>query len=88
MSLPPGGLVGWLRRRRLPLIALAVATGAGLVVASPWQRSGPAPPAAESALTSVINAGAPGLVAQVWGDGSWAVARFYAGLLSGQNPMI
>ena len=36
MSLPPGGLAGWLRRRRLPLIALAAAaaTGAGLVAAS------------------------------------------------------
>ena len=82
MSLPPGGLAGWLRRRRLPLIALAAAaaTGAGLVAASPWQRPGPAPPAVESALTSVIDAGAPGLVAQVWGDGSWAEAKGLADL--------
>ena len=82
MSLPPGGLAGWLRRRRLPLIALAAAaaTGAGLVAASPWQRPGPAPPAVESALTSVIDAGAPGLVAQVWGDGSWAEPKGLADL--------
>ena len=82
MSLPPGGLVGWLRRRWLPLIALAVAaaTGAGLVAASPWQRSGPAPPAVESALTAVLHAGAPGLVAQVWGNGLWAEAKGLANL--------
>lgn len=67
LRLRPGSGAGWLRRHRLPLIALTVvaATGAGLLAASPWQRSGAAPPAVESALTSVIDAGAPGLVAQV-----------------------
>jgi D-alanyl-D-alanine carboxypeptidase len=81
-SLPPGRGVVWLRRHRLPLIALAVvaAMGAGLLAASPWQRSGPAPPAVESALTSVIDAGAPGVVAQVWGGRSWAEAKGFANL--------
>ena len=85
MSRPPGRLAAWLRRRWLPLMTLAVvaATGAGLLVASPWQRSGPAPPAVESALTSVIDAGAPGLVAQVWGGHSWAEAKGLANLRQG-----
>ncbi len=88
MSPPPGRLAAWLRRRWLPLMALAVvaATGAGLLVASPWQRSGPAPPAVESALASVLDAGAPGLVAQVWGGRSWAEAKGLANLRQ-QAPM-
>ncbi|HEX6855211.1 MAG TPA: hypothetical protein VF204_07935, partial [Streptosporangiaceae bacterium] len=75
-------MAGWLRRHRLPLIALtaAIAAGAGLMAASPWRGSGPAPPAVEFALTSVIDAGAPGLVAQVWGGRSWAEAKGLANL--------
>jgi D-alanyl-D-alanine carboxypeptidase len=88
MSRPPGRAVAWLRRHRLPLIALtaAIATGAGLMAASPWRGSGPAPPAVEFALTSVIDAGAPGLVAQVWGGRSWAEAKGLANL-DPQAPM-
>jgi hypothetical protein len=68
VSRPPGNLARWGRRRRLPLLALALAaaTGAGLLVASPWQRPGPAPPTVERALAAVLHAGAPGLVGQRW----------------------
>ena len=83
MSRPPGNLARWGRRRRLPLLALALAaaTGAGLLVASPWQRPGPAPPTVERALAAVLDAGAPGLVAQVQdGARSWTEAKGLASL--------
>ena len=83
MSRPPGDLARWGRRRRLPLLALALAaaTGAGLLVASPWQRPGPAPPSVERALAAVLDAGAPGLVAQVQdGARSWIEAKGLASL--------
>ena len=67
----------------MPLLALALAaaTGAGLLVASPWQRPGPAPPAVERALAAVLDAGAPGLVAQVQdGARSWTEAKGLASL--------
>jgi D-alanyl-D-alanine carboxypeptidase len=88
MSPPPGGLAAWLRRRWLPLVALiaAAAIAAGLVAASPWQRPGGPPPAVEPALAAVLGAGAPGLVAQVWGDGSWAEAEGLADLAR-RTPM-
>ena len=82
---PPmlAGRAGWLRRRRLPLLALAVAaaTGAGLLVAAPWQRPGPAPPSVERAVAAVLDAGAPGLVAHVQdGARSWTEAKGLANL--------
>ena len=67
----------------MPLLALALAaaTGAGLLVASPWQRPGPAPPTVERALAAVLDAGAPGLVAQVQdGARSWTEAKGLASL--------
>ena len=83
VSAPPGNLARWGRRHRLPLLALALAaaTGAGLLVASPWQRPGPAPPSVERALAAVLDAGAPGLVAQVQdGARSWTEAKGLANL--------
>ena len=89
MSRPPGNLARRGRRRRLPLLALALAaaTSAGLLVASPWQRPGPAPPTVERALAAVLDAGAPGLVAQVQdGARSWTEAKGLANL-NRQAPM-
>ena len=60
-----GRMAAWLRRRWLPLVTLAVvaATGAGLLVASPWQRSGAVHDLTASRIWGIVQAlAASGLV--------------------------